>query len=99
MNKKELMTRAAFAVALLALATQVSAHGDPFQAKEKKGYEKCLGIAKMGENDCSALDGSHMCAGLSEKDNLPTEWQYVKKGTCLKLGGKFLPKKLPKTQN
>lgn len=49
--------------------------------------EKCYGIAKAGQNDCANLTGTHGCAGQAEKDNDPTEWKYVEKGTCKSLGG------------
>jgi uncharacterized membrane protein len=55
----------------------------------KAGKEKCAGVAKAGENDCSALDGTHICAGLSTVDKSPTEWKFVPKGTCEKIGGKL----------
>lgn len=52
-------------------------------------WEKCTGIAKQGKNDCGSTDGRHSCAGKAEKDNDPTEWVYVPKGTCEKIvGGK-----------
>jgi uncharacterized membrane protein len=59
-------------------------------AQDKGGdKEKCYGIAKAGQNDCSTA--SHTCAGLAKKDNVPDEWKYVAKGTCEKLGGKKTP--------
>jgi uncharacterized membrane protein len=50
-------------------------------------WEKCTGIAKAGQNDCGALDGSHGCAGLSKEDASENEWVYVPEGTCEKLAG------------
>ena len=93
MDKKKLIKKSVFVLSLLSVITQAAAHSDAYQAKDKKGYEKCVGVAATGKNDCAALDGSHMCAGLSETDKSPTEWRYVKKGTCLKLGGKIMAKK------
>ncbi len=52
-----------------------------------KAWEKCAGIAKIGKNDCGALDGSHGCAGQATFDNLDTEWVYVPQGTCEKITG------------
>lgn len=49
--------------------------------------EKCYGIAKAGQNDCSNLSGTHSCAGQSKVDNAPDEWKYVAKGTCKDLKG------------
>jgi len=56
--------------------------------------EKCYGVAKAGQNDCAA--GKNSCAGTSRKDNDPTAWKLVAKGTCEKMGGKMAP---PKTQS
>jgi uncharacterized membrane protein len=56
--------------------------------------EKCYGIAKAGKNDCKAADGAHGCQGQATKDNSPSEWMNVDKGTCEKDGGKLeAPKK------
>lgn len=56
----------------------------PAVAQEK---EKCYGIAKVGQNDCANLSGSHSCAGQSKLDMDKGEWKYVAKGTCKSLGG------------
>ena len=48
--------------------------------------EKCYGVAKAGQNDCSTA--RHSCAGKSSRDNAPDEWKYLPKGTCAKMGGK-----------
>ena len=56
-------------------------------AQSKEGKEKCYGIAKAGQNDCGTA--KHACAAQGAKaDNDPTEWKYVDKGTCEKMGGK-----------
>jgi uncharacterized membrane protein len=52
---------------------------------KKEGKEKCYGVAKAGKNDCAA--NNHSCAGQSKMDNDPTEWKYVPKGECEKMGG------------
>jgi uncharacterized membrane protein len=50
--------------------------------------EKCYGVAKAGQNDCGTA--KHACAAQGAKmDNDPTEWKYVAKGTCEKMGGKM----------
>jgi uncharacterized membrane protein len=54
---------------------------------QKSGTEKCYGIAKAGQNDCGTA--KHSCAGQSKTDNDPTEWKYVAKGSCEKMGGKM----------
>ncbi len=60
----------------------------PAAAQDKsKAKEKCYGIAKAGQNDCSNLAGTHSCAGQSKVDNDPGEWKYVAAGTCKSLKG------------
>lgn len=78
-------TAAASAVAaIMAVGISIQAQAVPDQPSQ---WEKCAGIAKAGQNDCGALDGSHGCAGQASKDNLPTEWVYVPQGTCEKITG------------
>ena len=61
---------------------------------QPENWEKCAGIAKKGQNDCGATDGSHACAGQAEVDGSPVEWVYVPEGTCEKIvGGKVVAKK------
>ncbi len=59
-------------------------------------WEKCAGVSKAGHNDCGSLDGSHQCGGMAKADNDPSEWVYVPKGTCEKLGGKVVGEKKAK---
>jgi uncharacterized membrane protein len=68
-------------VALGAVAQTASAADAP--------KDKCFGIAKAGANDCASATGSHSCAGQAKKDGEPTDWKYVTKGTCEKMGGKL----------
>jgi uncharacterized membrane protein len=71
---------------VIALGVAQSAHA---QAGDK---EKCYGIAKAGQNDCGTA--KHACAAQGAKvDKDPTEWKYVEKGTCDKMGGKSAPPK------
>ena len=73
-----------FAAATLAAA--------PGPVTPKASQEKCYGIAKAGQNDCGTA--KHACAAQGAKvDNDPTEWKYVDKGTCEKMGGKMSPPK------
>jgi len=55
------------------------------EALAKDPQEKCYGIAKAGQNDCST--SRHTCAGQSTKDKDPGDWKYVAKGTCEQAGG------------
>ena len=86
MNKRHALIAAALATACVAsIGTVQAADGDK---------EKCFGIAKAGQNDCASVTGSHSCAGQGKKDNDPTEWKFVAKGSCEKMGGKMAaPKK------
>lgn len=81
MNHKPLVSSALAAALGLGLG-QAQAHGD------RPGQQKCYGIVKAGQNDCSNLSETHGCAGEAAIDNDPGEWQYVPKGSCQKLGGK-----------
>ena len=77
---------------ILALGITATALGGPGPVTPKAGQEKCYGIAKAGQNDCGTA--KHACAGEgAKKDNDPTEWKYVDKGTCEKVGGKSTPPK------
>jgi len=70
---------------ILALGVVSTALAGP--VTPQPGQEKCYGIAKGGQNDCGTA--KHACAGLGAKaDNDPTEWKYVAKGSCEKMGGK-----------
>ncbi|WLI90131.1 DUF2282 domain-containing protein [Massilia sp. R2A-15] len=81
--------------ALLAAAiASVCAAGAAAAADTAKAEkEKCYGVAKAGQNDCSAADGAHGCAGDSKVDKGPADWKFVPKGTCEKVGGTLAPKK------
>ncbi|MDM8546774.1 BufA1 family periplasmic bufferin-type metallophore [Candidatus Venteria ishoeyi] len=51
----------------------------------KPGFEKCMGVAKAGKNDCGT--SAHACAGMAKTDSEAEEWVYVPEGTCEKLTG------------
>ena len=78
MNQRAMI--AAAAASLMSLA-MVSA---PVLAQEK---DKCYGIAKMGQNDCANLAGTHDCSGKSKVDMDKGDWKYVAKGTCKDMKG------------
>jgi uncharacterized membrane protein len=84
MNKRHAMLAAA--LASVCAAGAVSAANEPAQGTEPE-QEKCFGVAKAGQNDCSSA--THGCAGQAKADNEPGEWKFVAKGTCKKLGGKL----------
>ncbi|HID44371.1 MAG TPA: DUF2282 domain-containing protein [Chromatiaceae bacterium] len=78
---KKSIILSAVTVAMLSLGISGSALAG------KPGFEKCMGIAKAGKNDCGT--SSHACAGQSTKDGDADEWVYVPEGTCEKIvGGK-----------
>lgn len=83
------------ALAMVGSLTAVMAGGVMAVPDQPKAWEKCAGIAKAGQNDCGALDGSHGCAGQAPEDNLDTEWVYVPKGTCDKITGGVVKKVKP----
>lgn len=70
-----------------ALSLGLVAHAQAADAAK----EKCYGIAKAGQNDCAAANGSHSCAGQAKTDKDANEWKYVAKGTCEKEGGSTKP--------
>jgi uncharacterized membrane protein len=68
----------------LAGALAIAAAGSGASAQEipsNQGKEKCYGISKAGENDCSAGPGTS-CAGTSKRDYQGNAWKLVPKGTC-----------------
>lgn len=86
MNQR-LIVSSAFASAL---ALGLIGSGAAYGMASSDGKEKCYGIAKVGQNDCSNLAGSHSCAGQASVDADPGEWKYVAKGTCKALKGMTL---------
>ena len=82
MNKRQALIAAALATVCAASASAAPA------ASTGGDKEKCYGIAKAGQNDCAAANGSHSCAGQSKTDNGAGDWKFVAKGTCEKAGGK-----------
>ncbi|MGR9086507.1 MAG: BufA1 family periplasmic bufferin-type metallophore [Gammaproteobacteria bacterium] len=59
--------------------------GPSVQAGEKKGVEKCYGVAKAGKNDCKTL--SNACAGHSVTDGQQDAFIALPKGTCERIVG------------
>ena len=83
--KSNLSRRALIAVALAGVVTT------GINAAHAEDNVRCFGIAKAGQNDCAAENGSHSCAGQSKADKDANDWKYVAKGTCDKLGGTSAP--------
>lgn len=82
MKKQSIVLNTAIASVLALGACTANAVPD-----QPKNWEKCAGVAKIGMNDCGALDGKHSCAGQATIDNDDTEWVYVPEGTCTKITG------------
>ena len=80
MNQRLILSSALASVLAMGIVSQAAAQ----DAKK----DKCFGIAKAGQNDCSNLAGTHTCAGQSKTDNDLGEWKYVAAGTCKQMGGK-----------
>ena len=80
MNQRLILSSALASVLAMGVLSQAAAQ----DAKK----EKCFGIAKAGQNDCSNLAGTHTCAGQSKLDMDAGEWKYVAAGTCKQMGGK-----------
>ncbi|HEY2344704.1 MAG TPA: DUF2282 domain-containing protein [Xanthomonadaceae bacterium] len=83
------------ALILAAAASLFAVSSSAFAAdQDHSSQDKCFGISKAGQNDCASTTGTHACAGQSKKDNDPTDFKYVAKGTCKTMGGMMsMPKK------
>lgn len=68
----------------IALAAGISLGLSAPAAAQSGGKEKCYGVAKAGENDCSAGPGTS-CAGTSTRDYQGDAWKLVDAGTCEKI--------------
>jgi uncharacterized membrane protein len=91
MKSRSAFVLANFAAALVASAL-VPAQAQVFPEKPDYKFEKCYGVVKAGQNDCTT--SAHSCGSTATKDGDANEWLYVPKGTCLKLAnGKLAPEK------
>lgn len=87
--KNPLLTTTIASIVALSASQAIAVPNQP------AAWEKCAGIAKMGKNDCGALDGKHGCAGQAIQDNSDQEWVYVPEGTCTKITGGIIAKVKP----
>lgn len=74
-------------MAAAAIAALVALGAASAAAQDKKGQEKCWGVAKAGQNDCGSNKTAHSCAGQSKNDYDPNDFKMTKAGTCVKMGG------------
>ncbi|PTR34088.1 putative membrane protein [Luteibacter sp. OK325] len=72
------VTSLAFVAAFLAAGV---AHAQEHAPAVKASVEKCWGVAKAGQNDCSAGPGT-ICAGTAKADYQKNAWMNVPGGTC-----------------
>ena len=98
MNTKKTL-RTSFATIALSSLLLTACGGDDKVASTsdtatngKAGMEKCMGIAKAGQNDCGT--SQHACSAQAKTDAGAEEWVYLPTGTCDKIpGAKIKPKK------
>ena len=79
---RDLMLRSAIAGLL---AAGVSVGGNVLA--QDKNQEKCWGVSKAGQNDCGSNKTAHSCAGHSKADYDPNDFNVVKAGSCVQMGG------------
>jgi mercuric ion transport protein len=88
---KRLTTGAIVSIALVAamygLYRSVAAFSPAAQPSSVGETERCFGVAKAGENDCSTA--AHACNGQATVDFSPDDFKLVPQGTCQKIGGKL----------
>lgn len=75
------------AAALYGMYKSVEAYSPAARASSGGETEKCFGVAKAGQNDCSTA--IHSCNSQAKVDNAPEDFKFVPNGTCLKIGGKL----------
>ena len=68
MKSKNLMLTATLA-SILAMGTVVATNSALAVPDQPKSWEKYVGIAKAGVNDCGALDGIHECSSQATRAN------------------------------
>lgn len=90
-TSKRLTTGAALSIAVAAamygMYKSVATFSTVAQSGSGGETEKCFGVAKAGQNDCSTA--KHACNAQSTVDFDPEEFKYVPQGTCEKIGGKL----------
>ncbi len=75
--------------AVVAAPAAVTASGPTAMPPAEASKEECFGVAKAGENDCAAANGTHTCGGMAKTDYSGFEFKNVDAGTCVKMGGKL----------
>jgi len=86
MNANRTLAASAVASFLGLVLAAPSGAADEAPAPAKRApHEKCYGIAKRGQNDCSTA--THSCSNESTSDGDAGEWLWLPKGTCAKIVG------------
>ena len=80
MDKRDLVKMAASSLLAVGMAV-------PAAASHAANFDKCFGVAKMGQNDCAAISGLNSCKGQSFESYDPADYKLVPFGTCQKVGG------------
>jgi uncharacterized membrane protein len=87
---KRLTTGAAVSVAIAAavygMYKSVETLSTVAQSSSGGESERCFGVAKAGQNDCSTA--THACNGQSTVDFSPDDFKLVPMGTCERMGGR-----------
>lgn len=85
---RDFIASSCLGIILVGTAPAISlAADDVTPPKQPKRWEKCYGIVKAGENNCSSLDGRHGCGGAATVDGDPTEYMWVPAGFCERIVG------------
>jgi uncharacterized membrane protein len=82
MDRTRTLIRSAIAGLVSAAAAAHPAAAEDQSAER----QKCYGVAKAGQNDCSTA--KHSCAGQAKRDRDPADWKYMAPEACQKAGGK-----------
>ena len=80
MDKRQFIKTAASSLLALGIVAAVP-------ASHAASMDKCFGVAKAGQNDCSGLSGLHSCKGTATTSYDPGDFKVVPTGTCTKMGG------------
>ena len=73
---------AAAIASLIGVTVSGAAHAEEGKRPPR---EKCYGVVKKAQNDCSSA--SHSCSGEAKTDGDKGEWVWLPKGTCEKIVG------------
>ena len=84
MNKRAVI--ASMFAAAVATPALLLADGVPVKPPTAYKVEKCFGLAKAGQNDCSNK-GNNSCGGTQKINSDPKSYIYVPEGYCERIVG------------